>query len=295
MKKFLVMLPLFLVLFLCGCKGRNELGNNGIVTVFFVDFGENQFEITAETADFTKDKKEKKILFTSKGETLNKAYSLLEESMTSTPYEGHTAAIILGDELCKNLKIKDTIGFFADMNILSPNISIFLTEDSPSDFKEGTIYSAVKKEMLSKAPLYTFFLSENEISLIPVISCIDGLPESTGAAICENLNFKYYLTEDEYRLYRLLTDKLNKKYYKSFEIISSKGKISVNNNTLNIKLQTKTKNPIDEILLKEDIYRLIEKSSQNGFKALFSKNEWDNTEISVTTLIANTGKIKNRR
>lgn len=292
MKKILLIFPLSAVLLFCGCGSENELGNNDIITVFYADFNNEIYEITAETTNFKEKGNPEKTLQTAYGKNLTDAYLQLLDKMFLTPYLGHTTSLIIGDGLCRSKMMKETLLFFADINIISPDISVFLTEDSISDFEAGKIYDAVKNETLPHSSLYTFFLPKSVTSIIPVISSVEGLPQGTGGAVTENMEFKYYLTEEEYSLFRILKNDFNEKYYKSCEIISSKGSTKVKGETLEINLKAEIKNMTDKNQFEKDIYNLSKKAEDNNFKELFSEKHWDNAEIKADITTAYTGKIK---
>ena len=94
MKKLLITMQIFFVFILCGCAKFDELGNNNIITAFYVDFNEQTlFEVTAEIKDFTE--ANRTYTETAFGETVNSAYSNLMKNMKKTPYAGHSGVLVL--------------------------------------------------------------------------------------------------------------------------------------------------------------------------------------------------------
>ena len=192
MRKKLIIAGLFCVLFLCGCKSKTELGKDDIMVVFYADYNENSYEISAEILDFQND--EGSFIKTAYGSSFEIAYENLVKSLKKPPYTGHAGALIIGDGLCEN-SLYETINFFSGVSLISPNIAVMLTEDDIRDFKPNSIYDKIKNETLEKLPLYTLFLPENKISSIPVISAVENEPQNTGNAVFEDFIFKYYVSD----------------------------------------------------------------------------------------------------
>lgn len=296
MKKLLITMQIFFIFILCGCAKSDELGNNNIITAFYVDFNEQTlFEVTAEITDFTESNRT--YTETAFGETVNSAYSNLMKNMKKTPYAGHSGVLVLGDGLCR-IGLSETIKFFSDINIISPNINVMMTEDAFSDFIPCAIYDASKNEMLSVVPLYTLFMPENSTTVIPVIKCTDGQPEKSGGIITQNLEFKHYEDEKSCLIYRLLTNSFKDVYFNSNEILSSKCKIKNYDGTLKVQMKTEIKNLSDkstektETELKEDIKTFIDDIKKHNLCNVLKNGDFNNVDINIKITVPDTGKLK---
>jgi len=295
MKKILILIHLLLIIPLCGCERENELGNDDIITAFYVNLENSVYEISAEILDFENEKNA--VLKTAHGETLQLAYANLMKSLKKSPYPGHAGSLIFGSEICVS-GLKEAVSFFSDINIISPNISLMLTEDSFSDFKPLSIYDATKKEALMPLPLYTLFIPENKTAFIPVISCIEGEPENTGGIIAEDFIFRYYIDEKSSDIYRLLTNSFKKDFYGSNEILKSKCKLKNKNNLIkaevNLEIKNLTQKDSRKIAseLSDEISDFAETLKENGLCSLLKKGEFQNVQTDIKITVPDMGKLK---
>ena len=281
---------------LCGCAKADELGKNDIITAFYVNHSEfTFFEVSAEILDFESNNKTR--TETAFGETVEAAYANLMKNMKNVPYAGHAGVLVLGDGLCLE-GLKETISFFSDINIISPNINLMLTEDSFMVFNPHSIYEASKSEALPAVPLYTLFIPENRMTVIPVIKSTDGEPEKAGGIIAENLEFKYYADEKSCTIYRLLTNNFNDRYFNSNEILKSKCKIKNNNGTLKIRLEltlknlTKKENENISSRISEEIKKFTDELKKHNLCSVLKNGDFNTCTIEIKITVPDTGKLK---
>ena len=299
MKKAIIFSQIFLTLILCGCTQSDEIGNNDIIVSFFADFNENTlFEVSAEIPNLQK--KGESWIETAYGSSIKNAYSNLMNKLKNPPYSGHSKILILGDGLCTN-GLFETVQYFSDINVISPNINLVFTEDSLSDFEPLSVYNMTKENSFPTTPLYTLFLPKNETAVIPVISSKDKSPQKIGGVITKNLNFKYYISEEEYNIYSLLTNKPTDSFYKNHELLKSKSKISTKDGILSVELIIILKNA-DKDEQKElkstvfsEILSFTEMLKKENLTTLLEKDGFDTAEIKIEVKASDTGKIKDER
>lgn len=295
MKKIFLTAGLLCIVFLNGCKSVTELGKNDIITSFYIDLNENLYEISAEILNF--ENEENSSLKTAYGESLALAYKNLIKSLEKPPYIGHAGTLIIGDGLCEN-SLYETINFFSDINMISPNINVMLTEDSFTDFKPNSIYDGVKNKTLTQLPLYTLFLPENETVFIPVISAFENEPQNTGGAIFKDFIYKYYISEEESVIYKLLTNNFQNDYYNSNELLKSKCKMKNKDGNLEIKLKleiknlTEKKNDLISEEIKNDTEDFIKKIKENNLCDLLKKGDFNSFETFIDITVPDMGKLK---
>lgn len=297
MKKLFIIITIIL---LSGCTKANEVGENDIITAFFADYTEeNFFEVSAEILDFKKSDNQKAHIKTAFGTTIQSAYANLMKNMENSPYLGHTGVLVLGDGLCLN-GLKETVEFFSDINSISPNINVMLTEDSFSDFEPTLIFESAKKKILPSVPIYTLFIPSDSMNVIPVIKSEEGKPKKSGGVISDSLNFKHYIDEDLYTSYSLITNKFEDSFYKSFEILNSKCKVKNEDGTLKISLNLTLKNLINNENEKiksdtiSDLSEFLEEIKKNNLEEVLKKGDFQKSEIEVKIKVPDTGKLKER-
>lgn len=283
MKKSALIVFLVFCVMLSGCKNQSELGNSEVVTVFFVENRNELFEIAAYTAEYGDNGGE---LHKAYGKSVSTAYSSLMSGFLREPYLGHAGAIVLGGGLCAD-GLSETLSFFADLPEISPNISVFMSEDSPESFENGNIYDSVRHGYLPSVRLYTLFLPHNKTAVIPVISEINKTAEKSGAGVCEDMEFKFYLTESEYEIYRLLSNTLTDSYFDGLEVINTNCRTKNDGGNLKICAEIQVENSSGGDLsdisekLTDEINGLTKKAKENNFKEIFSDGKWNTAEADV--------------
>lgn len=291
---FLFLLALlFLTFSLCGCKKSEELGKVEISTVFFVNKKDSIFSITAELLDLEEDGS---TLKNANGKTLSEAYFSLCERLEKPLYTGHTKALVLKEGLCEEGILK-AAEFFSSLSSISPGIKILMTESSPEDFSPLSIYEAVKNEAVESIPLYSLFIPENETTAIPVALSKEKKPESNGAAIIRNFEFKHYIDKNAYETLRLLT---NEKItlFASNEIAKSKCTLKNENESLEINVnlkfkgQSKKTQPETASELKKAIENLIKELTDENLSEVLKKGKFQKSTCDIKISDSHTGRTK---
>lgn len=284
---------LFLPFSLCGCKKSEELGKVEISTLFFVDKKDSLFSVTAELLDLEEDGS---TLKTANGKTLSEAYFSLCERLEKPLYTGHTKALVLKEGLCEEGILK-AAEFFSSLSSISPNIKILMTESSPEDFSPLSIYDAVKNDAVESIPLYSLFIPENETTAIPVALSKEKKPESDGAAIIRNFEFKHYIDKNAYETLRLLTnEKLGS--FSEKEIAKSKCVLKNENGSLEIKINLKLKGqrekPRSETAseLEKAIENLIKELTDENLSEVLKKGKFKKSTCNIKISDSHTGRTK---
>ena len=297
MKKLFIIIT---ILLLSGCSKANELGENDIITAFYADYSEETlFEVSAEILDFKETSNTKAHIETAYGKSIQSAYANLINNMKNPPYQGHTGVLILGDGICLN-GLREAIEFFSDMNSISPNINVMLTEDSFSDFEPLSIFEATKAKAIPAIPVYTLFMPSDSLSVIPVIRANEGSPEKSGGIISDNLNFKCYINENLYTSYALITNKFEDSFFKSFEVLNTRCKTKNKNETLKINLNltlknlSKTENEKIKADILKDISEFLEEIKKNSSYDVLKKGNFKKAEVEINITVPDTGKLKER-
>lgn len=284
---------LFLPFSLCGCKKSEELGKVEISTVFFVDKKDSLFSVTAELLELEEGSATLKI---ANGKTLSEAYFSLCDKLEKPLYTGHTKAIVLKEGLCEE-GISETAEFFSSLSSISPVIKILMIESSPEDFSPLSIYEAVKNEAVEVIPLYSLFIPENKTTAIPVALSKEKKPESNGAAIIRNFEFKHYIDKNAYEVLRLLTnEKITS--FASNEIAKSKCTLKNENESLEIKVNLKLKGqrekPRSETAseLERAIENLIKELTDENLSEVLKKGKFKKSTCDIKISDSHTGRMK---
>lgn len=302
-KLFFSFICFLAVFFLSSCDKADELGKNSVVSVIYADFKNNSYVFTAETSDFSTlnesgDSAEVKF-FSGVGNTPATAWEDLKSTFSYSPYFGHVNAIVLLEGFYKK-NIKEVMEFLISENSISPNAAVYITKCNPYDFENLLISRMAVKKTLPSNEMYEFFSPANYNSDIPILKCKNDFPYCDTTALFKGLSYQNELPENYFLIYSLIKNRDYEKNFKTFEISSSKAKVSNKNKHLKIDLEIflKSITPIShkeaEKIFTNELEAFLKYLIKENKTYILSNEEFRTYEYNIRLSLKENSKLKGR-